>query len=65
MRPLGKITSDLEHLILELTEGHDCQWGEVLNIIHGYLQVHCPESREEYTEGGHPVFYYGPEEWIG
>jgi len=59
LRPLGAITSDLELLLLELTEQHQCQWGEVLHLVHGYLQVHCPHAREEYVEGGHPEFYYG------
>lgn len=60
LRPIGEITSDLEPLILELVEGHDLQWGEILSLMHGYLQVHCPGAREEYDEGGHPEFYYGP-----
>lgn len=59
IRPLGQVTTDMEKLILEMTDTHDLQWGEVLNLIHGYLQVHCPESQEAYNEGGHPIFFYG------
>jgi len=62
LRPLGAITGDLEPLLLEMVETHDLQWSEVLNIIRGYLEVHCPDAREEYTDGGHPEFYYGPKE---
>lgn len=60
LRPLGQTLLDLEVLILEMTVDHDMQWGDVLNIVRGYMEVHCPHAREEYTEGGHPEFYYGP-----
>lgn len=61
LRPLGLTLLDLEKLLLEMCIDHDMQWGDVLNLIRGYLEVHVPESREEYTEGGHPEFYYGPQ----
>ena len=64
MRPMGDILLDLEELINEMTDDHDLQWGDVLNLMYGYLLVHRPDAREEYTEGGHPKFYYGPEEGI-
>lgn len=60
IRPLGHITTDLEPLLLEMVNDHDLQHGEILNIIRGYLEIHCPEAREEYLGGGYPVFYYGP-----
>jgi hypothetical protein len=60
VRKLGDITLDMEKLLLELTEEHDLQHGEILNLIRGYLEIHCPLSREEYIAGGHPEFYYGP-----
>lgn len=60
MRGLGDLTHDLEAVILEMVDDHDMQWGEILNIVRGYLEVHAPGAREEYVEGGHPVFYYGP-----
>ena len=59
LRPLGKITSDLELLIEEMIEGHDMQWNEVLFIIYGYLMVHYPDAQETYLDGSHPEFYYG------
>lgn len=61
-RKLGDITLDMEPLLQEMVYEHELQVGEILNLVHGYLQIHCPEAREEYDEGGHPVFYYGPEE---
>ena len=60
LRPLGDITQDLEPLLLEMVEQHEMQWGEILHVIYGYLKVHCPDAREEYTSGGNPEFYYGP-----
>lgn len=60
LRPLGDITMDMEPLILEMVEAHELQWGEILNIVRGYLEIHCPESQEEYLDGTKPVYYYGP-----
>lgn len=62
VRKLGEITADMEDLILEMVEVHDMQWGEILTLIHGYLQVHCPGAQEKYIKGGSPVYYYGPKE---
>ena len=62
LRPLGEITSDLEPLLLELVDGHGCQWGEILNLVRGYLEIHCPEAQEKYNAGGSPVFFYGAKE---
>jgi hypothetical protein len=62
MRRLGDITQDLEDLVSEMVDDHDLQWGEILNIVHGYLVVHRPDAQEEYEEGDSPVFYYGPED---
>ncbi len=61
LRPIGDILLDLEPLLIELVGDHGCQWGDVLSLVHGYLEVHAPEAREEYSEDGtHPKFYYGP-----
>lgn len=60
MRKLGDITLDLEPLLQEMAHDHELQWGEILNIVRGYLEIHCPDSQEEYDDGGNPVFYYGP-----
>lgn len=63
LRPLGAITSELEPLLLEMTQLHEMQVHEVLGIVHAYLMVHCPGAFEEYEDGsGSPVFYYGTKE---
>jgi len=62
LRPLGEITQDLEPLLLEMAVEHDLQHGEILNIIRGYLEIHVPDQKEQYTDGTSPVFYYGHEE---
>jgi hypothetical protein len=49
----------MEPLLLELID-HELQHGDILNLIRGYLEIHCPGAREEYDEGGNPEFYYGP-----
>lgn len=60
LRPLGQTLLDLEKLLLEMTVDHDLQWGDVLNLVRGYLEVHVPGAQEKYTAGGNPEFYYGP-----
>lgn len=60
LRPLGSTLLDLEKLILEMCVDHDLQWGDVLNIVRGYMEVHVPDAQEQYIEGGNPTFYYGP-----
>ena len=60
LRPLGQVLLDLEPLLLEMAIDHDLQWGDVLNLIKGYLEVHCPGAQEKYNAGGSPEFYYGP-----
>lgn len=60
LRRLGNITRDMEKLLIEMCIDHDLQWGEVLNIVRGYMEIHLPGSQEQYTAGGQPEFYYGP-----
>lgn len=65
MRKLGDITSDLEVLLLEMVDDHEMQQGEILNLIRGYLEIHCPHAREVYADDdSSPVFYYGPREGL-
>lgn len=63
-RKMGTILMDLESIIMELVD-HGLQWGDILFQIYGYLMVHAPGAREEYIDGGHPEFYYGPGEDSG
>lgn len=60
LRPMGHTLLDLEKILLEMTVDHDLQWGDVLNIVRGYLEVHVPGAQEQYDAGGNPIFYYGP-----
>lgn len=61
IRPLGKITLELECLLSEMVDSHDLQWGEILGLVHTWLQIHAPEAREEYcSDNSSPIFYYGP-----
>ncbi len=62
IRPLGEITADQERCLLEMVVDHKMQWHEILGIILLYLSVHAPDSQEEYMNGTHPVFFYGPRE---
>jgi hypothetical protein len=64
IQPMGDIMHELEAVVSKMVDQHDLQHGEILNLVEGYLQVHLPGSREEYVDGGHPVFYYGPKEGL-
>ena len=59
IRPLGNITQDLENLVEEMVDDHELQWGEILNLVYGYLVIHRPDAQEEYMDGSNPDFYYG------
>lgn len=63
LRPLGKITTDLEPLLYELVEGHELQLHEVFGILHAWASVHYPNSIEIYLDNSSPVLKgvnYGP-----
>jgi len=60
LRPLGEITCDMEPLLQEMVEEHEMQKGEILALVAIYLDIHCPQSLEEYEDGSHPVLRYGP-----
>lgn len=59
LRTMGEILLDQEKLNIEYSQ-HGLQWGDVLALIFRYMQVHLPEDQEEYMDGTHPEFYYGP-----
>jgi len=61
MRKMGKTLLDLEDILDEMVE-QGLQWGDILALVHQHLMTHRPDAQEEYVEGGHPIFYYGPEE---
>lgn len=60
IRPMGDIMLDFEKVIQEMIDDHDLQWGEVLSQTHQYLRSHYPGAQEEYLDGSHPVYFYGP-----
>lgn len=61
---LGDLLLELENILDQMIDGHDLQFGDILNLVHGHLQVHRPDAQEEYTDGGSPVFYYGSPEGL-
>jgi hypothetical protein len=60
IRPLGKITEDIEPLLCEMIEDHLLQRHEVIGLIFGYMQAHFPESEELYIDKSKAILYYGP-----
>lgn len=61
LRPLGTILLELEPLLDEMVHSHDLQMGDILALIHSYLEVHSPNCKEEYVDSGeNPEFFYGP-----
>lgn len=64
LRPLGDNLLDLENVVTSMVEDHDLQFGDVLNLMYGYLAVHFPDAQEVYTNNERPIFYYGPKEGL-
>lgn len=61
IKPLGKLLLDLEKILLEMVDEHELQYGDILNLVYGYLEVHAPGAKEIYEDdGSSPEFYYGP-----
>jgi len=61
IRPAGDVTLDLEKVLEELSFDHDLQHGEVLALVHCWLNIHAPSQKEKYLDGKNPIFYYGPD----
>jgi hypothetical protein len=57
---MGDILLEHERVLLKMVD-QGLQWGDILNLTRGYLEVHAPGAQEHYTAGGNPVFYYGPQ----
>lgn len=62
LRPLGKITDEMEPLIQEMVEQHQMQAHEIIGIIYLYLQSHCPEAIEIYEDESSPILKYIPKD---
>lgn len=50
LRPVGKITEDMEPLLFELVEDHELQRHEVLGLINAWIETHYPGALEEFEE---------------
>lgn len=59
LRPLGKITEELEPLWFEMLLDHKLQRHEVIGLFLHWAQAHVLQSEEPYIDGTKPVFYYG------
>ena len=59
VQPMGQLTQELEDVVSKMIDQHALQNGEVMNILHGYLQVHYPKNHEPYVDGTHPFYFYG------
>lgn len=62
LRPLGDITQELEPLLCEMAVNHKLQRGEILSLIVSYIDIHLKDCIEEYEDGSHPEYRYGPRE---
>jgi hypothetical protein len=51
MRRLGNITDNLEKILREMVGEHEMQRHEIIGMINAYLETHCPECLENYTDG--------------
>lgn len=56
VRKFGEICSDYDFVIEKMVNSHGMTKWQILSMVYNYLFVHCPEAREEYVDGGHPVF---------
>ncbi len=62
MKPLGDTLLKLEKVLDKMVDVHGLQFGDILNLVKGHLEVHRPDAQEIYEDGSSPVFYYGPGE---
>lgn len=62
-RKFGHILLDLE-VILDEMIAHELQLGDILALIKAHIEIHNPESIEEYTDGTRPVYKYGHKDKI-
>ena len=56
---MGDILLEHEAVLIKMVK-QGLQWGDILNLTRGYLEVHAIDAQEQYTAGGNPIFYYGP-----
>jgi hypothetical protein len=61
MRKIGNVLLDLEPLLDEMVDA-GLQTGDILALVKAHLDIHRPDAQEEYEDGTHPEYYYGPKE---
>ncbi len=59
MRKVGQILLDMEPLLEELVHEHELQKGELLALISRWVDIHAPDSIEEYVDKSPVIEYYG------
>lgn len=61
LRPMNDVTAAMEKVLEEMTDPsrHDMQWGEVLALVHAWLEIHAPHAQEVYYDDTSPIYYYG------
>lgn len=62
LRKMGDIMLDLETVLEEMVDQQELQKYEILHLVSGWIDAHRPDAIEEYEDGTHPVFYYGPKD---
>lgn len=63
MKPVSQITNRLKKPMQDLVYGHRLSYGSIFQLLRDYLEVHCPEYQEEYTDGSIAVFAYLGKSW--
>lgn len=59
MRKIGNVLLDLEPILDEMCD-HGLQLGDILALVKSHIEIHRPDAIEEYLDGTHPEYFYGP-----
>lgn len=62
MNKMGDVMFTVEDVVTQMAEEHDMQKGEMLSLFAQYIDNHFPGAIEEYEDGTHPIYFYGPKE---
>lgn len=63
MRKFGDILLDMEVLLDEMIDDHECQCGDILSLIYSHIEIHRQDCIEVYEEdNSSPVFSYKAKE---
>jgi len=58
-RKIGDVLLDLEPLLDEMVDA-GLQTGDIIALVKVHLDIHRPDAQEEYEDGTHPTYKYGP-----